>query len=127
MYGRVLLFLLGHRLAGNPFQFFFSHLLVLSFFPGFAAGFANAKLFHNKVVRFTGVVPVIVLLLSVLTGPGMYPTMLWESDFRQAFHFFFGGGINIENDEHCIAHGIGADTSFEYWLSLPLESTAVVT
>jgi hypothetical protein len=26
---------------------------------------------------------------------GMYPTMLWDSDFKQATHFFFGGGFNI--------------------------------
>jgi hypothetical protein len=95
IYGRFLPLLLGHRLAANPFQFLFSHLLVLSFLPGFAAGFVNAKLFRDKVVRFTWLVPAVVLLFWVLTGPGMYPTMLWESDFRQAFHFFFGGGFNI--------------------------------
>lgn len=96
IYVKVLPFLLGHDLAGNPFQFFFSHLLALSLLPGFVMGFVNAKLLRNKVVCFSWLVPVALLVLRfVFTGPGMYPTMLWQSDFRQAFHYFFGGGINI--------------------------------
>lgn len=93
-YGHVLPFLLGHPLRGNPFQFAFSHLLALSFLPGFAAGFGNAKSLRNGVVRFVWLVPVVVLVfLFVFRGPGMYPTLFWESDFGQAFHYFFGGGI----------------------------------
>jgi hypothetical protein len=95
-YGKVLPFLSGHRLGGNPFQFLFSHLLALSLLPGFVAGCVTARLLHNRVVRFSWAVPVAVLLLSfVFAGPGMYPTMLWQSDLRTAIHYFFGGGFNI--------------------------------
>jgi|HubBroStandDraft_6_1064221.scaffolds.fasta_scaffold159666_2 hypothetical protein len=98
---KVLPFLLGRPLGGNPFQFFFSHLLAFSFLPGLVAGFAIAKIFGNKIIRFVWLVPVAVLLfLFVFTGPGMYPTMLWESDFRQAFHYFFGAGFRIVGEFH---------------------------
>lgn len=99
-FSRVLPFL-GHPLGGNPFQFFFSHLLAFSFMPGLIVGFVNAKLFGNRVIHFVWLVPVAVLLfLFVFTGPGMYPTMLWESDFRQAFHYFFGAGFRIIGEFH---------------------------
>lgn len=95
-YGKTLQLLLGHRMGGNPFQFLFSHLLLLSLLPGFAAGFVNTKLLRNKVVCFSWLIPVVVLSLRfVFTGPGMYPTMIWQSDFRQAFHYFFGGGFHF--------------------------------
>jgi hypothetical protein len=100
-YGKALPFLLGHRLGENPFQFAFSHLLPFSLVPGFAAGFVSAKLFRNGVVRFVWLVPVVLLFfLFVFDCPGMYPTMLWESDFRQAFHYFFGGGFNVVGEYH---------------------------
>lgn len=100
-FSRVLPLLLGHPSGGNPFQFFFSHLLAFSFLPGLIAGFLNAKLFRNTVIRFVWLVPVAVLFfLFVFTGPGMYPTMLWESDFRQAFHYFFGAGFRIVGEYH---------------------------
>lgn len=100
-FSRVLPLLLGHPLGGNPFQFFFSHLLAFSFMPGLIAGFVIARLFGNRVIRFVWLVPVAVLLfLFVFTGPGMYPTMLWESDFRQAFHYFFGAGFRIVGEYH---------------------------
>ena len=100
-YGYVLPFLLGHPLRGNLFQFAFSHLLALSFLLGFAAGFGNAKSLRNGVVRFVWLVPVVVLVFSFLfRGPGMYPTLLWESDFGQAFHYFFGGGFNFVGEYH---------------------------
>src|SRR5712692_7971579 len=57
----VLPFLLGRRLGGNPFQFFFSHLLAFSSLLGFAAGFLIVKLFRNEVVRFVWMVPVALL------------------------------------------------------------------
>jgi hypothetical protein len=99
--GRVLPFLLGRSLGGNPFQFFFSHLLAFSFLPGLVAGFTIARSLGNKIIRFVWIVPVAVLLfLFVFTGPGMYPTMLWESDFRQSFHFFFGAGFRIVGEFH---------------------------
>ncbi len=95
-YGRALQFLPGHRMGGNPLQFLFSHLLLLSLPSGFVAGFVNTKLLRSKVVYFSWLVPVVVLSLRfVITGPGMYLTMIWQSDFRQAFHYFFGGDFNI--------------------------------
>jgi len=95
-FSRVLPLVLGHPLGGNPLQFFFSHLLAFSFLPGLIAGFVNSKLFGNRVIRFVWLVPVAVLLfVFVFIGPGMYPTMLWESDFRQAFHYFFGAGFRF--------------------------------
>jgi hypothetical protein len=98
---RVIPFLLGHPLGENPFQYFFSHLLAFSILPGFVAGFVNAKLFGNSVIRFVWLVPVTILLfLFVFTGPGMLPTMLWDSDFRQAFHYFFGAGFRIVGEYH---------------------------
>ena len=100
-FSRVLPLILGHTLGGNPFQFFFSHLLAFSFLPGLIAGFVNATLFGNRVIRFVWLVPVAVLLfLFVFIGPGMYPTMLWDSDFRQAFHYFFGAGFRIVGEYH---------------------------
>jgi hypothetical protein len=96
LYGSLVQFLVGHRLGGNPLQFLFSHLLVLSVLPGFIAGFVNARLFNRAIVRFVWLVPFAVLLYRfVFTAPGIYPTMLWDSDFRQAFHYFFGGGFKI--------------------------------
>jgi hypothetical protein len=100
-FDKVLPFLLGHPLGGNPFQFLFSNLLAFSILPGFVAGFVNAKLFGNRVIRFVWLVPVaVLLLLFVFIGPGMYPTMLWDSDFRQAFHYFFGAGFRIIGEYH---------------------------
>jgi hypothetical protein len=100
-YSRVPSFLLGHPLRDNPVQFFFSHLLALSILPGFVAGFVNVKLFRNRVVYIVWLVPVAVLVfMLVFEGPGIYPTMLWESDFRQAFHCFFGGDFRIVGEYH---------------------------
>jgi len=99
--GSVAQFFPGHRLGGNPFQFAFSHLLVLSVVPGLIAGFVNARLFNRGIVRFVWLVPFVVLLFRfVFTAPGMYPTMLWDSDFGKAFHYFFGAGFNIVGECH---------------------------
>jgi hypothetical protein len=101
VYGSLVQFLVGHRLRGNPLQFAFSHLVVLSVPPGLIAGFVNARLFSRGIVRFVWLVPFVVLLYRfVFTAPGMYPTMLQESDFRQAFHYFFGGGFKIVGECH---------------------------
>jgi hypothetical protein len=100
-FDRVLPVLLGHPLGGNPLQFFFSNLLAFSILPGLVAGFVNAKLFGSRVICFVWLVPAAVLFfLFVFTGPGMYPTMLWDSDFRQAFHYFFGAGFRIVGEYH---------------------------
>lgn len=80
-----------------PFQaeaFLFSHLLIFSVAPALVAGLLiNAKLRH-QAAKYIWIVPVVVLAYEfVFNGPGMYPTMLGDSDFRRAFHFFFGGGL----------------------------------
>jgi hypothetical protein len=75
---------------------FFSHLMIYSALCGLLAGTVNAKLFPHPVVRFVWVVPVVVLILAfVFMAPGMYPTMILQSDFGKAFHYFFGGGFDI--------------------------------
>jgi hypothetical protein len=41
-------------------------------------------------------VPVAVLVITfVLDAPGMYPTMILGSDFKEAFHYYFGGGFHF--------------------------------
>jgi hypothetical protein len=100
-YGSIAQFFAGHRLGDNPFQFAFSHLFVLSVVPGLIAGFVNARLFNQGIVRFVWLVPFVALLYRfVFTAPGMYPTMLWDSDFGKAFHYFFGGGFKIVGECH---------------------------
>ena len=100
-YGIPVQFLAGRRLGGNPLQFAFSHIVVLSILPGFIAGFANAMLFNRGIVRLVWLLPFAVLIYRfVFHAPGMYPTMLWDSDFRQAFHYFFGGGFKIIGECH---------------------------
>jgi hypothetical protein len=32
---------------------------------------------------------------STDSGPGMYPTMIFDSNFSEAFHYYFGGQFNI--------------------------------
>lgn len=72
----------------------FSHLLAFSMIPAFAAGLViNAK-FRHKAAEYIWIVPVVILAYEfIFHGPGMYPTMLGDSDFPKAFHFFFGGGL----------------------------------
>jgi hypothetical protein len=75
---------------------FFSYLMIYSALCGLLAGTVNAKLFPHHVVRFVWVVPVLVLIFAfVFMAPGMYPTMILQSDFGKAFHYFFGGGFDI--------------------------------
>jgi hypothetical protein len=53
----------------------------------------NAK-FRHKAAQYIWIVPVVMLALQfIFHGPGMYPAMLGDSDFRKAFHFFFGRGL----------------------------------
>jgi len=72
-------------------RLFFSHLVTFSVFPALVAGVhINAKMMH-RVARFVWIVPVVIFgLIFLFGGHGIYPTMLWESDFGIAFHHFFG-------------------------------------
>jgi hypothetical protein len=88
--------LLTGRAARISPQFLYSHLFTFSFVPGLIAGFLNAKLFNHGIVRYVWVIPVVLLFVTfVFFGPGMYPTMILESNFKEAVHFFFGGHFNI--------------------------------
>jgi len=87
-------------------KFLFSHLLAFSIIPAFVVGLViNAK-FRHKAANYIWIVPVVVLAYEfVFYGPGIYPTMLGDSDFPRAFHFFFGGGLptdltNLHGDWH---------------------------
>jgi len=87
-------------ILGRPprasFQFFFSHLFAFSFVPGLIAGFFNVKVLRHGIVRFVWVIPVAILAYAfVFSAPGMYPTMILDSDFKQALHFYFGGNFNF--------------------------------
>jgi hypothetical protein len=47
------------------------------------------------------VVPVIVLVYAFLfSAPGMYPTMPFDSDYRQAFDYYFGGHFSFPKSFH---------------------------
>ena len=92
---RVLPCVTGHP-AKISLQFVYSHLFVFSVVLGLIAGFLNAKLFRRMVVLLVWVVPVAVLCIAfVFRGPGMYPTMIWESNFKEAAHFFFDWNFHI--------------------------------
>ncbi len=98
-YNTIVPMLLGRSPSISSWQFFFSHLFAFSFVPGLIGGFVNAKLFRDPIVRFAWAIPVAVLaLVFVFEGPGIYPTMILDSDFRKAFHYFFGGDFVIPND-----------------------------
>ena len=71
----------------------FSHLPAFSMIPAFAVGLViNAK-FRHKTAEYIWIVPVVILAFEfIFHGPGIYPTMLGDSDFPKAFHFFFVAG-----------------------------------
>jgi hypothetical protein len=77
--------------TADAVRFLFSHLIVLSVAPALLAGLLlNAK-FEHGVARIVWVVPVVILLLAFLfSGHGIYLTMIWDSDFGEAFRYFFG-------------------------------------
>jgi hypothetical protein len=82
------------RLVSLPPRLLFSHLLAFSVIPTFVVGFViNAK-FRHKAAEYIWIVPVVILVYAfIFYGPGMYPTMLWDSEFAKAFHYFFAGGL----------------------------------
>lgn len=85
-----------HRPTNISVSQFFSHLMIFSVLCGLPAGAVNARLFPHPVVRFVWIVPVSVLALAfTFMAPGMYPTMILQSEFGKAFHYFFGGGFDI--------------------------------
>jgi hypothetical protein len=90
--------LLTGRAARISPQFLYSHLFTFSFVPGLIAGFLNAKLFNHGIVRYVWVIPVVLLFVTfVFFGPGMYPTMILESNFKEAVHFFLADTLISRN------------------------------
>jgi len=85
----------------NPLQFMLDHLLGFSLLCGIAVGFGSARFFQNKVILYVWTVPAMVLAFCfVFESPGVYPTMILDSDFGQAFHFYFGGGFHFSGQWH---------------------------
>jgi hypothetical protein len=87
----------GTFVPQHELAFAFSNLLAFSVIPAFLVGFIlNAK-FRHEVAEYIWVVPVAILGFEfIFNGPGMYPTMLGNSDFPKAFQFFFGGGLSTD-------------------------------
>jgi hypothetical protein len=83
--------LLGWPKSVSQFQFLFSHILALSFVPGFFAALANVR-FKQNVVAYVWLVPALVLSYKVLT----FPTVsVLQSHASSALHHYFGGGFSI--------------------------------
>ena len=94
-YSKILPILLRRPVAESSIQFFFSHLLVFSFFPALVAGIAGAKLLRRGAA-FAWVIPVAVLAYGFFFASAtVYPTAIWDSDFAPAIHNYFGGGFHI--------------------------------
>lgn len=85
----------------NFWQFFFSNLMTISFVCGLSAGLVNARFLSHPIVRLVWVFPAVILIIAFLfTAPGIYPTMILQSDFGMAFHYAFGGGFKIPYEIH---------------------------
>ncbi len=94
-YSKILPILLRRPVAESSIQFFFSHLLVFSFFPALVAGIVCVKLLR-KGAAFAWVIPVAILAYGFFFASAtVYPTTIWDSDFASAIHNYFGGGFNI--------------------------------
>lgn len=89
VHGWLLPFLRMRSEAGD-FQFAYSHVLVLSFVPGFLFGLMTAN-FRHRVAWFVWIVPVAVLGYKVAT----FPTPIFQSHLGLAFQHYFGGGFLI--------------------------------
>jgi hypothetical protein len=71
-------------------QFFASYMFLLSLPPGVVIGFINGRLWRHRIVGFVWILPVLLLALAIVfRGPGVYPTMLLQSEWRKAFQFYF--------------------------------------
>lgn len=86
----------SHFKTAGFFQFFFSHLPILVIIPAFLAGLMINARFRHKVASYTWILPAAILAVAFLFGPGMYPTMLWDSDFSASFRHFFGSEFQFE-------------------------------
>ena len=80
-----------HSPTESSFEFVFSHLLLLSFFPAIVVGFAYAQWYPHKVALFVWIVPLAILVYKFCT----FPTSAFENHFTVAFHEYFAGGFLI--------------------------------
>jgi hypothetical protein len=80
--------------SGDPgesqFQFLFSHLLALSFIPGFLAGLVSFK-YRHTIALFVWVVPGVILAYQFYA----FPASALESHTAVAYHEYFGGDFMI--------------------------------
>lgn len=71
-------------------QYFASHMLLFGLMAGTAAGFVAGRLWRHPIVRLVWVCPVLLLVLAIVfSGPGVYPTMPFQSNWGEAFRFYF--------------------------------------
>ena len=99
-------------------QFIISHLISFSVIPAFVVGLLiNAK-FRHKAAEYIWIIPVVLLAYEFFFhGPGIYPTMLGDSDFPRALHYFFGGGLPTD------LTSVDADLSrvfIQIWFTMPV-------
>jgi hypothetical protein len=81
-----LLPILHHPTPSGRFQFLFSHILELSFIPGFALGFINAR-FRRKAPQFVWLIPAAILAYKFVTFPS---PSVFQGRIASAFHQYFG-------------------------------------
>ena len=75
--------------ANDSLQYFASHMFLFGLIAGIATGFVNGRLWRHSIVRFVWIIPVFLLALAIVfSGPGVYPTMPFQSDWGEAFRFY---------------------------------------
>ncbi len=87
----ILPFVQQHQPTVSYFEFAFSHLFALSFFPGIAVGFMYSEWFRHRVALMVWIVPLAVLTYKFAT----FPSSLFQNHFTVAFHEYFAGGFVI--------------------------------
>jgi hypothetical protein len=86
-----LLPLLQHPTSSGRFEFLFSHIFALSFFPAFLSGLINAG-FRHKAAQFVWLVPAAILAYEFATFPA---ASVLQSQFSAAYHQYFGTGFVV--------------------------------
>jgi hypothetical protein len=110
-------YILRRPAGGGSWQFFFTHLFAISFIPALLVGYLNSKLLLHRIGRYVWTIPVAILVIVfVFAAPGIYPTMILESDFARAFHYYFGGDFEFHGEFHTyreFARGILENRDFQ--------------
>jgi hypothetical protein len=85
--------------ASDSLQYFASHMFLFGLVAGIVIGFVNGRLWRHSIVRFIWIFPVLLLALAIVfSGPGVYPTMPFESNWGQAFRFYLAPISGIPAD-----------------------------